>query len=148
MRVFIDGNPVWKVSILGMSLAIRARKSAETGDGLDTPQFTASCLVLFDSGQAVVKPAGLKVLKQVSDVLKDVPDKQIRIEGHTDNVPIGVKLRDKFAPNWELSTTRATSIVQVLNRGGRREPRYDLGGGLCGHEAGGNQRLRRRKSVE
>ena len=70
--------------------------------------------VLFDSRQAVVKPAGLKVLKQVSDALKDVPDKQIRIEGHTDNVPIGVKLRDKFAPNWELSTTRATSIVRYL----------------------------------
>jgi len=75
--------------------------------------------VLFDSGQAVVKPAGLNVLKQVSDVLKDVPDKQIRIEGHTDNVPIGVKLRDKFATNWELSTTRATSVVRyLLDEGG------------------------------
>ncbi|MGH7257542.1 MAG: OmpA family protein [Nitrospiraceae bacterium] len=75
--------------------------------------------VLFDSGQAVVKPAGLKVLKQVSDVLKDVPDKQIRIEGHTDNVPIGVKLRDKFETNWELSTTRATSVVRyLLDEGG------------------------------
>lgn len=70
--------------------------------------------VLFDSGQAHVKPAGLKVLKQVSDVLRDVPDKQIRIEGHTDNVPIGVKLRDKFATNWELSTARATSVVRFL----------------------------------
>ncbi len=70
--------------------------------------------VLFDSGQAHVKPAGLKVLKQVSDVLRDVPDKQIRIEGHTDNVPIGVKLREKFATNWELSTARATSVVRFL----------------------------------
>jgi len=40
--------------------------------------------VLFDSGQAQVKPTGLKVLKQVSDILKKVNDKQIRIEGHTD----------------------------------------------------------------
>lgn len=70
--------------------------------------------VLFDSGQAQVKPAGLKVLKQVSDVLKNVLDKQIRIEGHTDNVPIGVKLREKFATNWELSTARATSVVRYL----------------------------------
>src|SRR5207245_11615 len=45
--------------------------------------------VLFDSGQSKVKPSGLKVLKQVSDILKNVTDKQIRIEGHTDNVPIG-----------------------------------------------------------
>ncbi|MEX5218506.1 MAG: OmpA family protein [Nitrospira sp.] len=70
--------------------------------------------VLFDSGQARIKPEGLKVLKQVSDVLKDVADKQIRIEGHTDNVPIGTKLRDKFATNWELSTGRATSVVRYL----------------------------------
>jgi chemotaxis protein MotB len=70
--------------------------------------------VLFDSGQAQVKPAGLKVLKQVSDVLRKVADKQIRIEGHTDNVPIGVKLREKFATNWELSTARATSVVRYL----------------------------------
>ncbi|MGQ0812532.1 MAG: OmpA family protein [Nitrospiraceae bacterium] len=70
--------------------------------------------VLFDSGQAQVKPAGLKVLKQVSDVLKKINDKQIRIEGHTDNVPIGAKLREKFATNWELSTARATSVVRYL----------------------------------
>ncbi|MEO6110433.1 MAG: hypothetical protein ABIQ24_01210, partial [Nitrospiraceae bacterium] len=52
--------------------------------------------VLFDSGQAQVKPAGVKVLKQVSDVLNKISDKQIRIEGHTDNVPISSKLQDRF----------------------------------------------------
>ncbi len=70
--------------------------------------------VLFDSGQSQVKPAGLKVLKQVSDILKDVTDKQIRIEGHTDNVPIGAKLKEQFPTNWELSTARATSVVRFL----------------------------------
>jgi chemotaxis protein MotB len=70
--------------------------------------------VLFDSGQAQVKPAGLKVLKQVGDVLNKVSDKQIRIEGHTDDVPISAKLQDKFKSNWELSTTRATTVVRYL----------------------------------
>lgn len=70
--------------------------------------------VLFDSGQAVIKPAGIKVLKQVGDVLKNVTDKQIRIEGHTDNVPISVKLQDRFKTNWELSTARATTVVRYL----------------------------------
>src|SRR5690348_14345013 len=70
--------------------------------------------VLFDSGRAVIKPAGLKVLKQVSDVLNKITDKQIRIEGHTDNVPISVKLQDKFKTNWELSTARATTVVRYL----------------------------------
>lgn len=70
--------------------------------------------VLFDSGQAQIKPAGLKVLKQVGDVLTKVTDKQIRIEGHTDNVPISTKLQDRFKTNWELSTARATTVVRYL----------------------------------
>jgi len=70
--------------------------------------------VLFDSGQAQVKPAGMKVLKQVGDVLNQITDKQIRIEGHTDNVPISSKLQDRFKTNWELSTARATTVVRYL----------------------------------
>ncbi len=80
--------------------------------------------VLFDSGQAQVKPAGLKVLKQVSDVLTKVSDKQIRIEGHTDNVPISTKLQDKFKSNWELSTARATTVVRYLIDHGRLDRQY------------------------
>jgi len=70
--------------------------------------------VLFDSGQAQVKPAGVKVLKPVSDVLNKISDKQIRIEGHTDNVTISTKLQDRFKTNWELSTARATTVVRYL----------------------------------
>jgi chemotaxis protein MotB len=70
--------------------------------------------VLFDSGQAQVKPAGVKVLQQVGDVLNKITDKQIRIEGHTDNVPISSKLQDRFKTNWELSTARATTVVRYL----------------------------------
>ena len=78
--------------------------------------------VLFDSGRADIKPAGLKVLKQVSDVLNKITDKQIRIEGHTDNVPISTKLQDKFKTNWELSTTRATTVVRYLIDQGAVQP--------------------------
>ena len=80
--------------------------------------------VLFDSGQAQVKPAGIKVLKQVADVLKTVTDKQIRIEGHTDNVPISSKLQDRFKTNWELSTARATTVVRYLIDQGTVDRQY------------------------
>jgi len=70
--------------------------------------------VLFDSGQAQVKPAGVQVLKQVADVLNKITDKQIRIEGHTDNVPISTKLQGRYKTNWELSTARATTVVRFL----------------------------------
>jgi len=75
--------------------------------------------VLFDSGQAQVKPAGVEVLTQVGDVLNKISDKQIRIEGHTDNVPISPKLQSRFKTNWELSTARATTVVRhLIDRGG------------------------------
>ncbi len=70
--------------------------------------------VLFDSGRAQLKPAGIEVLGRVSEVLKNITDKQIRIEGHTDDVPIGAKLQQQFPTNWELSTARATSVVRYL----------------------------------
>jgi chemotaxis protein MotB len=85
--------------------------------------------VLFNSGQAQVKPEGLKVLKQVADVLKTVNDKQIRIEGHTDNVPIGGKLKQKFPTNWELSTARATNVVRYfIEEGGVNRENFEAVG--------------------
>jgi chemotaxis protein MotB len=85
--------------------------------------------VLFNSGQALVKPEGLKVLKQVADVLKTVNDKQIRIEGHTDNVPIGGKLKQKFPTNWELSTARATNVVRYfIEQGGVNRENFEAVG--------------------
>jgi len=70
--------------------------------------------ILFDSGKADIKPAGLEVLKRVGDILREVADKNIRVEGHTDNVPISSRLRETFPSNWELSTARATNVVHFL----------------------------------
>ncbi|MFQ5585854.1 MAG: OmpA family protein [Thermodesulfobacteriota bacterium] len=70
--------------------------------------------ILFDSGKTDIKGKGLEVLKRLGDILKEVQDRQIRVEGHTDNVPIGPELQEKFPTNWELSTQRATNVVRYL----------------------------------
>jgi chemotaxis protein MotB len=70
--------------------------------------------ILFDSGKADIKPQGKAVLEKVGHVLSGVTDKQIRIEGYTDTVPIGAALRGKFPTNWELSTLRATTVLRFL----------------------------------
>ena len=77
---------------------------------------------LFDSGSVRVKPDGQKVLKRVSDILKPVPDKHIRVEGHTDNVPMASRYRDRFPTNWEFSTARATSVIRALLEQGGLDP--------------------------
>lgn len=74
--------------------------------------------ILFDSGSAVIKKNGEKVLDRVADILKGVTGRLIKVEGHTDNVPIGPGLVDKFPSNWELSTARATTVVRYLQKRG------------------------------
>jgi chemotaxis protein MotB len=70
--------------------------------------------VLFPSGQARLTSDGARVIDKLGAVLAGMPDRRIRIEGHTDDVPVGEELRSRFVSNWELSTARATSVVQRL----------------------------------
>jgi len=70
--------------------------------------------ILFDSGSAEIKKDGKKVLERVAEILRKVTDKQVRVEGHTDNVPIGSRLAERFPTNWELSTARATTVARYL----------------------------------
>lgn len=70
--------------------------------------------ILFPSGEADISPEGLKVLLRVGNILKNAQGKSVRVEGHTDNVPIGGNLRSRFPTNWELSAARATNVVRFL----------------------------------
>ncbi|UCD20137.1 MAG: OmpA family protein, partial [candidate division WOR-3 bacterium] len=70
--------------------------------------------ILFPSGEAEITTDGLEILDRVGKVLKDAEGKVIRVEGHTDNVPIHPNLQKKFPTNWELSTARATNVVRFL----------------------------------
>ncbi len=79
--------------------------------------------ILFDSGSTVIKPRGQEVLRKVADILKTVTDKQIQIEGHTDNVPVrGRALLARFPTNWELSVSRATVVARFLEEQGGINP--------------------------
>ena len=74
--------------------------------------------VLFDSGRAEVKPEGLVVLQKVIDILKNIKDKVVRIEGHTDNVQIVGQLAKRYPTNWELSAARAINVTRYLQQQG------------------------------
>ncbi len=74
--------------------------------------------ILFDSGQSEVKKDGLAILKRVVDILNKVTDKAIRVEGHTDNVPIAGRLAQRFPTNWELSAARAINVSRFLQENG------------------------------
>tara|TARA_B100000497_G_scaffold124459_1_gene158984 strand:- start:28 stop:987 length:960 start_codon:yes stop_codon:yes gene_type:complete len=68
--------------------------------------------LLFRSGSWAVGSQGRQAVEQLGEVLADNPDIAILIEGHTDNVPY--KGNSQLSGNWDLSTKRATAIVNIL----------------------------------
>lgn len=79
--------------------------------------------ILFDSGEAELKPAGAEVLRKVAAVLAQHPNIKVLVIGHTDNVPIKPSARSRFPSNWELSTARATAAVRFLTEIAGVDPR-------------------------
>jgi len=76
--------------------------------------------ILFDSGKADLKFDGKKVLDKIAELLLNkYPDRQIRVEGHTDDLAIGAALQKKFPTNWELSAQRAIAAVRYLHEKSR-----------------------------
>ena len=79
--------------------------------------------VLFDSGEAQLKPEGQAVLTQLADVLNQHTNRQVFVIGHTDNVPIRASSFSRHSSNWELSTARATAAVRHLTETAGVNPR-------------------------
>ena len=75
--------------------------------------------VLFDFGRANINSKGFGVLDKIVYVIRKMPH-PIRIEGHTDNVPIHTR---KFPSNWELSTARAVNVLKYFADTGQIDPR-------------------------
>ena len=75
--------------------------------------------LLFKSGSYDVTDAAKTVLGKVATVLKNQPDIDFMVEGHTDNVPFS---RGLLVDNWDLSVKRATSVVRVLQKEYGLEP--------------------------
>jgi chemotaxis protein MotB len=88
----------------------------------------------FNSGSAEVRPDSIQVLKAVAQIL---PHQPMRIEGHTDNIPIHTA---QFATNWELSTARAADITRLLIAEGAANPAEISATGFAEfHPVAGNQ---------
>ncbi|HCW76981.1 MAG TPA: hypothetical protein DHU63_10655, partial [Candidatus Marinimicrobia bacterium] len=67
--------------------------------------------ILFNSGSAMIGDDGKTILDQIWGVLAKYPEREILIEGHTDNVPIADKFQGKYKSNWELSLSRSMAVL-------------------------------------
>lgn len=79
--------------------------------------------IMFDSGEAILKPDGAAVMQKIADLLTAHPELKIHVIGHTDNVPIRPTAHSRFASNWELSAARALAAVHFLVERAGVDPR-------------------------
>ena len=106
--------------------AISKALTAFEGKGLTVEQRDGKVYVsmenklLFKSGSWAVGSEGRQAIEQLGTVLANNPEIAVLIEGHTDNDPF--TSGGQIANNWDLSTKRATAIVQILNENGAINP--------------------------
>lgn len=75
--------------------------------------------LLFPSGSIIIDEKGKQALTQLANVLKQQPEINIAVEGHTDNQKINNL--GQIKDNWDLSVLRATSVVRYLTESGKVE---------------------------
>ncbi|MCL5959298.1 MAG: OmpA family protein [Chloroflexi bacterium] len=116
-------------SLLEDVIGLRAQ-IVKLAEGMDIPgrvdlvqekdgvALSLSASLLFDSGRADLAPESTKILDAVADWLRSVPN-EVRVEGHTDNIPVE---SDLYPTNWELSVARATVVTRYIVEVGRIAP--------------------------
>lgn len=117
---------------MALVMNLKGSLSAVASDDIDIQvdkgvvYISISDKLLFTTGSYEVNPKAMGVLGQVATVLKNQPNIEFMVEGHTDNVPIkGGALRD----NWDLSVLRATSVVRLLQTRFGIDPKRMTAGG-------------------
>ncbi|MFA7686440.1 MAG: flagellar motor protein MotB [Moheibacter sp.] len=82
--------------------------------------------MLYKSGSYEISPAANETLSKIAKIIKDYKDYDVLIEGNTDNVPIS---KPNIRNNWDLSTLRASSVVQALQNQHGVDPKRLTAGG-------------------
>jgi chemotaxis protein MotB len=115
--------------------------AAEIGNGDVAVRSSPEGLVIslrevgfFDSGSAEIKASSAAAFAQLAEILRN-NGSDIRIEGHTDNVPIH---NSHFSSNWDLSTARATATIRLLIRYKLNPARMSAAGYAEFHPIAGN----------
>lgn len=76
--------------------------------------------VLFPSGSATLKAGGAEAIQDLVAQLAEIPY-QVVVIGHTDNVPVGPTIADRFPSNWALAAARAAAVVKLMATDGVRK---------------------------
>lgn len=105
-----------------INLAIKYQLTKELAAGIQDEDITVDVektvvyitiadKLLFNSGSSTVSDRAKEILGKVATVIETRPGMEVMVEGYTDDVPIN---RTNIKDNWDLSVSRATAVVRVL----------------------------------
>jgi len=95
-------------------------------EGRDSLRLVLLDTIVFEPGGVELSPEGQKMLAALAESLRG-QSQPLVVEGHSDNLPIGASLSDRFPSNWELSAARAAAVVRFLqSKGGIDSERLSI----------------------
>lgn len=97
-------------------------KGIEIVDTADRLKVVLTDKILFEPGSQEISEEGKKLLMALAESFKLDNTYHIVVEGHTDDVPLGKRLRNRYPTNWELAAARAASVVRFLQWQGGVDP--------------------------
>ena len=86
--------------------------------------------ILFKSGSAKIRSESKALLVKFSGLLRRYSNREVQVQGHTDNVQISDRLAERWETNWELSAARATRVLRYFVEVGNLDPRRVSGAGM------------------
>jgi chemotaxis protein MotB len=86
--------------------------------------------ILFKSGSAKIRSESKALLVKFSSLLRRYSNREVQVQGHTDNVQISDRLAERWETNWELSAARATRVLRYFVEVGNLDPRRVSGAGM------------------
>lgn len=96
----------------------------------DRVLISISSAILFKSGSAKIRSESKALLVKFSSLLRRYANREVQVQGHTDNVQISDRLAERWETNWELSAARATRVLRYFVEVGNLDPRRVSGAGM------------------
>jgi chemotaxis protein MotB len=121
----------WQTLHAGLAQELKdamQRQEVSLLQGTDRLTIRVGGEALFRPGEISLRPESRTTLDKIAAVLQGIPDYVIRVEGHTDNIPVTGATRERWPSNWELSAVRAASVVRYLQEKGLSPEQLALGG--------------------
>ncbi len=108
----------------------RRRGIVEVRRAGDRVVISIASAILFKSGSAKIRSESKALLVKISSLLRRYANREVQVQGHTDNVQISNRLAERWETNWELSAARATRVLRYFVEVGNLDPRRVSGAGM------------------